>query len=115
VRVQVTGSRPSYPDVTQASIETAPVAAGVLTTAKPTIGGTPTVGRTLTARPGTWTTGTAFTYAWFADGVRVKGQAARRLVLAKAQRGKHITVTVTGSQAGYTSASRTSARTPKVR
>ena len=115
VRVEVTGNRPGYPPVTQTSAETAGVAVGVLTTAKPTIGGTAAVGRTLTARPGAWTTGTTFAYAWFADGVRIKGQSAKRLVLAKAQRGTQITVKVTGAQAGYASASRTSAKLPKVR
>jgi hypothetical protein len=115
VRVEVTGSRADYPPVTQASTETAAVAVGVLTTAKPTISGTPAVGRTLTARPGAWTTRTAFGYAWFAEGVRIKGQTAKRLVLAKAQRGKQITVKVTGAEAGYASASRTSAKTPQVR
>jgi len=114
VQVQVTGSRPGYPDLTQASSQTAPVGAGVLATVKPTIAGTATVGRTLTAKPGAWTAGATFTYGWFADGVVVKGQTGKRLVLAKAQRGKRIAVRVTGSLTGYTAASRTSAKTPRV-
>jgi len=114
VRVQVTGSRAGFPDVTQPSAETAAVAAGLLTSVKPTIGGTPAVGKTLTAKPGAWTAGTTFAYTWFADGVAVKGQTGKRLVLAKGQRGKRITVKVTGTQVGYATASRTSAKTPKI-
>ena len=105
---------PSYQPVTTQSLPTAAVALGVLTTAKPTVSGKPVVGRTLTAKPGSWTAGTRFGYAWFADGVRIKRQTAKRLVLAKAQRGKRITVTVTGSKPGYTAASRTSFRTTRV-
>jgi len=45
----------------------------------------------------------------------VKHQAGVRLRLTKAQRGHRITVKVTGTKAGYTTASRTSARTGKVR
>jgi hypothetical protein len=114
VRVEVTGSRTDYPPVSRASTETAAVAVGVLVTAKPTISGTPVVGKTLIAKPGAWTAGTTFAYAWFADGVRVRSQSARRLVLARAQRGKRITVRVTGTAPGYTTAARTSAGTPTV-
>jgi len=115
VRVDVTGSRAGYPTVSRSSAGTSAVAPGVLSTATPTIKGTPAVGRTLTAKHGAWTPGTTFSYAWFADGVRIKRGTGPTLVLAKAQRGKRIKVTVTGAQSGYTGASRTSARTVAVR
>jgi hypothetical protein len=105
---------PSYQTVTAQSLPTTAVGLGVLTTAKPTLSGRLAVGKTLTAKPGSWTSGTAFRYAWFADGVRIKRQTAKRLVLAKAQRGKRITVTVTGSRPSYTAASRTSVRSARV-
>ncbi len=105
---------PSYENVTTLSLPTTAVAVGVITTAKPMVSGRVVVGKTLTAKPGSWTTGTRFGYAWFADGVRIKHQTARRLVLAKAQRGKRISVTVTGSKPGYTAAARTSARSTRV-
>lgn len=114
VRVEVTGRLSGYPDVTRTSTETAGVALGVLTTVRPTIGGTPEVGRTLTAKPGAWTTGTTFAYAWYADGVRIKRQTGKKLVLHRAQKGTRITVKVTGSKPGYVSASRTSAATARV-
>jgi hypothetical protein len=114
VHVAVTGTRPGYPDVTTTSADTAAVGLGVLTATKPTIGGKAQVGRTLTARPGAWTSGTTFTYAWFADGIAIKHATAQRLVLTKAQRGKRITVRVTGAHPGYQGKTVASARTARV-
>jgi hypothetical protein len=114
VHVAVTGTRPGYPDVTTTSADTAAVGLGVLTTAKPVISGKPHVGRTLTAKPGTWTSGTTFGYAWYADGVAVKHATAKRLLLTRAQRGKRITVKVTGSHPGFHGRTLTSARTTRV-
>ncbi len=72
--------------------------------------------RYLTAYPGTWTTGTTFKYQWNADGVPIYKATGKRLYLRKAQRGKMITVTVTGSQSGYKPVSVTSpARGPVLR
>ena len=115
VHVEVTGSRSTYDDVTRASTESSAVALGILATAKPTIRGKPVVGRTLTAKPGTWTGGTTFAYAWYADGVRISGEKGRTLLLTRAQKGSRIKVEVTGSLAGFRSASRTSAATARVR
>ena len=63
---------------------------------------------------GVWTRGTTLSYAWYANGKAIKHATAKRLTLTKAQKGKRITVKVTGKQAGYTTASKTSARTAKV-
>jgi hypothetical protein len=85
-----------------------------LASAKPTISGRPRVGGTLTAKHGAWTPGTTFAYAWYADGKRIRHRTSSKLTLARAQRGKHIKVKVTGTKPGYTRASRTSARTVAV-
>ena len=114
VHVAVTGARLGYPDVTTTSADTAAVGLGVLTATKPTIGGRAQVGRTLTARPGAWTSGTTFTYAWFADGIAIKHATAKNLVLTRAQRSKRITVRVTGAHAGYQGKTVASARTARV-
>jgi len=114
VRVEVTGTRTDYPTLTRASAESAAVAAGVLGSSKPTIGGMPKVGKTLKAKPGSWTAGTTFSYAWYANGKKIKHQTGAKLTLAKAQKGTRITVKVTGKKPGYTTASRTSAKTAKV-
>ncbi len=103
-----------YDSATLTSKATAPVALGKLRASKPTIGGQPTVGKTLKAKPGTWSPGTTFTYAWYADGHRIKHQSAATLTLAKAQRGSRITVQVTGTKPGYVAASKTSGKTAKV-
>jgi hypothetical protein len=114
VRVAVTATRPGYPDVTTTSADTGAVGLGVLSTSRPTIIGVTTVGRKLTAVAGVWTRGTSLGYSWYADGKVIKHATAKRLALTKAQKGKRITVKVTGRQAGYATASKTSARTARV-
>ena len=115
VRVEVTGSRTDYPTVTTASTESAAVNPGVLSWTKPVITGMPKVGKTLKAQPGFWTAGTTFSYAWYASGKKIKHQSGAKLRLTKVQKGKRITVKVTGKKPGYTTVSKTSARTLKVR
>ncbi len=83
-------------------------------TPKPTIAGAAQVGRTLTAKAGTWDAGVRLAYQWKADGVAIPGATKATLTLTAAHRGARVTVTVTGSKDGFTSVSRTSARTAKV-
>lgn len=115
VRVRVTGTKAGYPSVTRTSRATAAVARGVLRTAKPTIEGTAEVGRSLKARHHPWTSGTTFFYRWYANGRRIKHATTATLRLAKSQRGTRITVRVTGKKRGYTTVSKYSTRTRKVR
>lgn len=79
-----------------------------LTAATPTISGTPRVGSTLTATPGTWTPGTSLAYAWAIDGAPVTGATASTFTLPASTAGRAVTVTVTGSKTGHTTAQRTS-------
>lgn len=90
------------------------VAAGVLSTVTPTITGTVAVGSKLSAKPGAWTSGTSYSYQWYASGAAIRGATASTLTLTTAQRAKTITVKVTGKKSGYTSASKTSKATGKV-
>jgi hypothetical protein len=115
VRVEVTGSKTGLPSAKRTSVATAAVAPGLLVSSTPTISGRARVGRTLTARHGTWSPGTTFSYAWFASGKKIAHRSGSTLRLTKAQRGKRITVRVTGKKPGYTTLSKTSARTSKVR
>jgi hypothetical protein len=115
VHVEVTGTRADYPTVTVTSAESTAVAPGILTAPKPVISGKPRVGKTLTAEPGRWTRGTTLRYLWLADGTVIKHQTSSTLTLTRAQKGKRITVKVTGSKPGYATVSRTSARTARVR
>ena len=110
----MTGSKPGYATVVRTSEPTAKVAAGALLAPVPAINGTVEVGRTLSSARGIWSTGTTFEYRWFADGKVIEGAANYQLKLTPAELGKKITVTVTGSKAGYATTSRTSAATVKV-
>jgi hypothetical protein len=74
----------------------------------PAVSGSAHVGRTLTAVPGSWAPSpVSLGYQWKRNGVPVAGATGTRYVLAKADAGASITVTVTGRKLGYTTASRT--------
>lgn len=92
-----------------------------LSGAKPTIGGTAKVGSKLTAKPGSWTSGTKVSYQWKREGKAISGATTSSYKLVAADAGKKITVTVTGAKSGYaklakTSSSKTVAKVaPKVK
>jgi hypothetical protein len=110
----VTGSRAGFAPVSQTSAGT-PVAKGALASAKPKVTGKAKVGKTVKASRGTWTSGTSFTYTWYANGKAIKGAKKSSLKLKSAQKGKRITVKVTGKKTGYTSVAKTSGKTSKVK
>ncbi|WP_345752975.1 CAP domain-containing protein [Microbacterium rhizophilus] len=83
---------------------TRPIAAGT-----PAISGTVAVGRTLTAKPGTWTSGATFRYQWLRDGKAISRATSPSYTPVAADAGRKLSVKVTGSRAGYVSASKTSA------
>ncbi|MDO9398989.1 MAG: hypothetical protein Q7T71_20780, partial [Herbiconiux sp.] len=109
--VRVYGSKAGYAQASRTSAETAAVLKKI-TTAKPTIVGTATVGSILTAKPGTWTPSTV-THAvqWNRNGAAITGATATTYTVTAADAGSTITVTVTGSAAGYATASVGSAAT----
>ncbi|MDR0285691.1 MAG: FG-GAP-like repeat-containing protein, partial [Propionibacteriaceae bacterium] len=91
------------------------VASGTLTPATPTITGTTRSADTLTANPGTWTpAGVTFAYQWLRDGTTIAGATAKTYTLQAADVGKKLTVAVTGTLAGYTPRTMTSAATAVV-
>ncbi|NKX50236.1 hypothetical protein HER39_06570, partial [Arthrobacter deserti] len=77
LKVRVTGPKPGYAAVRKASASAGPVARGKLRTPAARITGTLKVGRTLTARAGRWTSGTALKYQWYRSGKAIKGAAHR--------------------------------------
>ncbi|MER7445998.1 hypothetical protein [Microbacterium sp. NPDC097977] len=110
ISVKVTGTLGGYPTVSATSAKTVKLArAGI-----PTISGTAAVGYTLTASPGTWTTGTTFTYQWYADGMLISGARASTFVPPSTLSGKQISVKVTGAVTGYPTAAMASGRTTKL-
>jgi subtilisin family serine protease len=79
-------------------------------TSPPTITGTPAVGQTLTATPGTWNTdGLSYAYQWQANGTDIARATSATYRVAKSTQGTSITVVVTASKVGMSSASATSA------
>jgi len=105
------------PPVTTPPATTPPAAAtpGKLTAPKPKVTGQAKVGKTLAAKAGSWTSGTKLTYHWSANGKRIKGADGAKLKLTKALKGKKISVEVTGTKAGYTTVTKESKQTGKVR
>lgn len=119
--VKVTGSKTG--GVTASA--TSEPRAKILLTGTPTISGKTAIktsnlgaewwsGYTLTANPGTWTTGATLRYQWYADGKARAGATSKTYKLQNADRGKRITVKVNGSKSGYGSFTRTSAATNRI-
>jgi hypothetical protein len=107
IRVVVTGSKTGYATRSQTS-PTYRLGAGVLTAPAATIAGEPKVGTSLTARPGTWTAGTALAYQWYRDGAPISGARSATLPVGQNLAGAKVTVGITGSKKDYTTATRTS-------
>ena len=92
-----------------------PPAPPVVNLTVPTITGTAKVGQPLTATAGTWNPADATTaYHWLAGGVDVAGATASTYTPVAADLGKAISVRVTASKSGYSSANATSAATAAV-
>lgn len=111
--VRVVGARSGYASVTKSSASKT-VAAGVLKAGTPRITGPAKAGRTLTAVPGAWTPGTKLGYQWRADGTAIKGATSSSYKVSASVRGKRITVSVTGTKAGYATTRLTSRSTASV-
>ncbi|WP_170297001.1 hypothetical protein [Agromyces salentinus] len=110
--VAVIGRKTAYTSAAKTSVATAAIAAGTLTAPTPTISGTRTVGKTLTAVPGTWApSGVALTYQWKRAGVPITGATKSTYVLTAADLGKPLTVTITGTKAGYTTLAKNASST----
>jgi surface antigen len=84
-------------------------------TAKPKVTGTPKVGETLTAAPGSWSmSGVSIRYSWRADKVPIPGATSRTFVVQPDQVGKQIRVRVYASKSGQQTVSRASSETAPV-
>ncbi|GAB2707426.1 hypothetical protein GCM10027071_23210 [Microbacterium marinum] len=111
ITAKVTGTKSGFTTGAATSKATLKVAR----TATPTISGTASVGKRLTAKPGTWTSGSRFSYQWYASGKAIVGATKSTLTLTKSHKAKTITVKVTGTKSGYTTVAKTSAKTRAVR
>lgn len=112
ISVSVSGTRTDYEPASVTSASTAkvaPASAPVATTV-PGITGTPAVGSTLTASPGTWNTaGLAFGYQWLRNGQAIVGATAATYKVAAVDAGKKLSVRVTATKAGQEGGTATSA------
>jgi hypothetical protein len=108
--VTVTGKKALYTSTAVTSAPTAVVTGGILVAPVPTISGLPTVDSTLTVSPGVWGPGAvSLSYQWKRAGVAIPGEVDSTYVVTVDDIGAPITVSVTGSRAGFTPVVRTSA------
>ncbi|MFC4786904.1 CHAP domain-containing protein [Nocardioides sp. MAHUQ-72] len=81
----------------------------------PTTTGTPQVGETLSATPGTWSAKPeSYTYQWFADGQAISGATEQTFALGAGRLGQKISVQVAATAPGLAPAIATSAQTAAV-
>lgn len=86
-----------------------------LRTTPPIVTGTAAVGSTLGSRVTGWTPGPRLTYRWYRDGRAIPGATHDHYRVTAADRGRRLTVTVTGERPGYTTTAATSGPTAAVR
>ena len=97
----------SAPDWSAAPAAPAPRAFAV--SGKPSFSGKAKVGRKLTASVGSWSPApTAVSYTWLRNGKPIKGATKATYKITRKDRGKKISVRVTGSRDGYPSLAVTS-------
>lgn len=115
--VQITSTKLDYRRVTKVSSKTKAVTIGTLTeTPTPRITGSMKVGKTVTARTGSWRpTKVTFTFQWYRDGKSIKGATKQTYKLTKSDKGKTISVKVKGKNPGFTSVTKTSKKTVKIK
>jgi hypothetical protein len=107
--VSVTGTKANYISVEKFSTPTGAVVAGtvqpkdITQSTKPLIKGNLVVGQTLTADKGIWTSGISYSYQWLRNGQSIQGASASTHILSPQDLGLNISVSVTGSMAGYKS------------
>ncbi|MBB2975067.1 hypothetical protein FHX49_000608 [Microbacterium endophyticum] len=110
ISVKVTGSKSGFTTVAKTSTSTAKV----LAASTPKISGSVKAGSTLSAKPGSWTSGTTLKYQWYANGKAISKATGATYTTTASTVGKKITLRVTGSKSGYVSVSRTSAATATI-
>ena len=116
ITVRVVGSKAGYTTVTRWSSPTARVAAGTLSkTPTPKISdSTPRVRQRITVKVGTWDDGVHTTVQWYVNGKKVAHATHATFTVRPSDRGKKITVRVTGAKSGYISETVTSRSTARV-
>ncbi len=112
--VRVVTSRSGYPSVTTQS---GAAAVAAVTTGRPSLKGTATVGKKLKVRSrGTWTApGYRYRYQWLRNGTTIRGATKSSYRLRTKDRRKRISLRVVASRSGFPTVAATSSATKKVR
>jgi hypothetical protein len=110
--VKVTGTLTGYTTVTKASKASKKITAAKQTAVTPKVAGEPALGVTLTADTAGWgPSEVVFSYQWLRDGKSIKNATnASYTTDTKADKGKSVSVKVTGKLPGYTTVAKTSAK-----
>lgn len=105
ISVKATGSKPNYASGESTSDGVLAAAGDALVaTSTPSISGTPAVGTSLTAVPGTWApTAASYTFRWLRNGTPITNASFGTYLVSSADAGTQLTVEVTAVRAGYTS------------
>lgn len=111
----VTGSKAQYETKSISTMASQWVVKGNLAAATPKITGTVKVGKTLTAKAGTWTSGTKLRYQWLSNGKTIRNAIKSTHKVTRNDVSQKISVKVTGSKSGYNSKLLTSNTTVKVK
>jgi hypothetical protein len=115
IAVEVTGTAVGYATLVKTSAKTAAVTAGTLSAKTPVISGKAKVGSRLAAKAGSWgPSPVTLRYQWYANGKKIAKATKSSYKIAKAYKGKKITVKVTGSKTGYSTVVKASKATKKV-
>jgi hypothetical protein len=115
VSVRVTGTKSGYGSASAQSAASKIVAATFTKVTVPTVSGKAKVGKTLSATVVAWAPAATFTYQWLRNGKAISKATKATYKLTKSDKGKKISVTITGSRAGYVSVVKTSTATGKVK
>lgn len=102
--VKVTGSKEGWTDSTVDSQDVTPTVGDAITfTTQPSVSGTPALGKTLTALPGTWGQGSTptFGYQWRRGGQVIVGATSPTYAVTADDLGSTLSVTVTATRAAY--------------
>ncbi len=109
ISVRVTGSKSGFQTTSKVSSATNILGLDMTLTPTPTVTGTKGFGGTLTAVPGTWDSGVAFSYQWLRDGLEIPGATSSTYVTEGLDVDKQLSVRVTGTKLGFTNTSKVSA------
>jgi putative cell wall-binding protein len=115
ISVRAFGYKNGFDDAAMDSASTVAVEAGTMSaTSDPSVAGTAQEGQALTAAPGTWPSTSALTYQWLSNGNPIRGATSDVYTIGSADVGAQLAVSVTASQLGYTTLTRTSPATSPV-